>query len=184
MAKHGKDAAAAAVQPSLTEINLKENDTIWKLASFGEFDGVKALVEQGISPQDQDERGFTPLAWSARNNHVQCVKYFLELGCSMEVASFGGLRPLHHACNKNLEKVIRVLLQSGADPSAKDENGDSPKHYAAARGVLNIVVALLEKGAKAHNTNGNFTLFIKCLELVHELSCAAYCCRAKRHAVA
>jgi ankyrin repeat protein len=70
MAKNAKDAGHAP-QLSLGEINMKENETIWKLASFGEFDGIKALVEQGISPQDQDERGFTPLAWSARNNHLQ-----------------------------------------------------------------------------------------------------------------
>ena len=70
MAKAAKDAHAG---PTLTpgEKNLLENSTIWKLASFGEYDGVKELVDKGISPHEPDERGFTPLNWAARNGHIQ-----------------------------------------------------------------------------------------------------------------
>ncbi len=65
--------AKAHAPPALTpgELNLKENSTIWKLSSFGELDDVKKLIEQGVNPNDQDERGVTPLAWSARNGHQQ-----------------------------------------------------------------------------------------------------------------
>lgn len=56
------------------EHNLKENATIWKLASFGEYEGVKALVDHGVHAQEQDERGFTPLTWAARNGHMQVRK--------------------------------------------------------------------------------------------------------------
>jgi len=130
-----------------------KQDTVWKLASFGELELLKAQIEQGVSVDFQDDRGFTPLNWAARNNHAAVVSYLIEQGKSIETPSFGGLRPLHHACNKNLERVVKILLTAKADPNATDEGGDSPMHFAAARGVLNIVVALLEAGAIANTTN-------------------------------
>ena len=39
----------------------------WKLASNGELDDLKKLVEKGGIPFDEkDERGFTPITWAAR----------------------------------------------------------------------------------------------------------------------
>lgn len=131
---------------------LVNNETSFKLASFGEIDGLKALVASGSADMNaQDGRGFTPFNWAARNGHLNVVTYLAEdIGVSMETPSFGGMRPLHHACNKNSEKIVKYLISKGADVNCSDENGDKPLHYAAARGVLNILVALLNNGATQH----------------------------------
>lgn len=92
----------------------EDPNSAWKLASFGELDGLKKLVEEGKDVDSPDERGFSPLCWAARNAHIPVVTYLVENGCSLEKASFGGLRPLHHACNKNSERMIRLLLKAGA----------------------------------------------------------------------
>ena len=68
-----------------------DDETPWKLASFGELDGIKKLVEDGKAVDDQDERGFTPLCWAARNAHIPVLSFLIEKGCSLEKASFGGL---------------------------------------------------------------------------------------------
>lgn len=131
--------------------------TVGKQASFGELDGVKKIIEEGGTGGDeQDERGFTPLCWAARNGHIEVLEYLISQGFNKETASFGGLRPLHHACNKNLEKIIRLLIKEGASVNAPDENGDSPLMYASARGVLNIVTAILDAGGdpKIANSQG------------------------------
>lgn len=139
-----------------------KNATMWKLASFGELDGLIALHEAGKNLQEQDERGFTPFNWAARNGHLPVMSFLIENGCgaSLEVPSFGGMRPIHHACNKNLERVVRQLVKDGADTNSVDENGDAPLHYTAARGVLNIVVALLDGGAKLLAVNGKMLQLI------------------------
>jgi hypothetical protein len=132
--------------------NIQE--TIWKLASFGELDGIIHWVDQGKNIDGQDERGFSPLCWAARNGHQQVLTYLIENKCSLETPTFGGLRPLHHACNKNNEKIVRMLIAAGVFVNAIDDNGDTAIHYASSRGVLNIVVALIEGGAAIGTSNG------------------------------
>eukprot|EP00388_Colpodella_angusta_P026419 GDKK01005584.1.p1 GENE.GDKK01005584.1~~GDKK01005584.1.p1 ORF type:complete len:147 (+),score=12.32 GDKK01005584.1:54-494(+) len=125
-------------------------NTPWKLASFGELDGLKKLHEDGVKCDEPDERGFTPLAWAARNAHIPVLQFLIEHNCSKETTSFGGMKPLHHACNKNNERAIRLLLKSGADVNSLDENGDSALHYSSARGVLNIVVVVCESNGEQY----------------------------------
>lgn len=77
-------------------------ETIWRLASFGELDGaravnnylfvltllsgaaIKSLHSEGKALDEQDDRGFTPLCWAARNGHLPVVTYLVENGCSLE----------------------------------------------------------------------------------------------------
>lgn len=68
--------------------------TAWKQASFGEYEGLKSIIDSkgGGKFDDQDDRGFTPLCWAARNGHFQVMNYLIDLGCNKEIASFGGLR--------------------------------------------------------------------------------------------
>ena len=108
----------------------EENETVWKLACFGELEILKIRFDEGESMNEQDDKGFTPLNWAARNGHRDVVAFLMEKGCSVEVPSFGGMKPIHHACNKNLERIVRLLLKK-ADVNSSDENGDSPLHYAA-----------------------------------------------------
>jgi ankyrin repeat protein len=136
---------------------VQDFKTAWKLASFGDYEGLKALVEAGENVDKQDERGFTPLNWAARNGHQQVLEYLIHQKCSLETSSFGGLGPIHHSTNKNYEKITRMLLAADTEKkiiNSVDDNGDTPIHYAAARGVLNIVVALIEAGATIGKTNG------------------------------
>ena len=53
-------------------------DSPWKSAIFGELDGLKKFVELEVKVDEQDERGFTPLNWAARNGHEDVLKYLVE----------------------------------------------------------------------------------------------------------
>ena len=50
----------------------------WKLASLGELDGIKKLVEGQVAVDDVDERGFTPLCWAARNGHLSVLQFLID----------------------------------------------------------------------------------------------------------
>ena len=71
-----------------------------KQASFGELDTLKKMLEEGAKGDEQDERGFTPLCWAARNGHIDVLDFLIKEGFNKETASFGGLR----------RKFLRVIL--------------------------------------------------------------------------
>ena len=129
---------------------------MWNAAIFGELEILKKLCENEEEPapiDEPDERGFSPLCWSARNGHNPVLSYLIDKKCSMEQGSFAGMKPLHHACNKNLESTVKLLLGAGAEVNSTDDNMDMPLHWAASRGVLNIVIALLNSGADINACN-------------------------------
>jgi len=133
---------------------VEVEESVWRSAMFGELDTLKKLIEVSEEPFDQqDDRGFTPITWAARNGHIPVIEYLASKEASLEVGSFAGMKCLHHAANKNLEGTVKLLLKLGAAPNSTDDNNDSPLHWAAARGVLNIVVALIEKGADCNASN-------------------------------
>ena len=122
---------------------IEEHLNAWHYASFGELDSLKTLKEEGGDVDGSDDRGFTPIAWAARNGHEEVVKFLIECECKLESGCFGGLKPLHHATNKNLERIVKMLIKAGSDVNAVDDNMDTVLHYASARGVLNIVIHFL-----------------------------------------
>ena len=62
----------------------------WKLASNGELEDLKKLIDNGVPFDNRDEGGFTPITWAARNGHTHVLSYLIELNCSMSTSSFGG----------------------------------------------------------------------------------------------
>lgn len=102
---------------------LERKITVWSAAEFGDMEGLRsfekftsfASPKVANQPQsqphmtfdDQDDRGFTPLAWSCRNGHHQAATFLIEeKQVDLEKASFGGLRPLHHACKIRCYKLL------------------------------------------------------------------------------
>ena len=108
-----------------SELNTEKKLTLWKAAEFGDVDVVgqylatasiaslrgsgatltspTAISKGTLQLDDQDDRGFTPIAWASRNGHHLVVQLLLEKTdlaqpVDTEKASFGGMRPLHHAC--------------------------------------------------------------------------------------
>jgi ankyrin repeat protein len=112
--------------------------TAWKQASFGEYDGLKLILDNkgGGKFDDQDDRGFTPLCWAARNGHLQVMNYLIELGCDKEIASFGGMRrkkiinfPIDfyftsvnkflQLCIMHVTKITKKLFEHLSEPELK-----------------------------------------------------------------
>jgi ankyrin repeat protein len=83
---------------------IERRKSAWHAAEFGDIDAIRTIYDEQFSNKpaavdEQDERGFTAIAWASRNGHQQIVSFLIEeKKCNIEKPSFGGLRPLHHAC--------------------------------------------------------------------------------------
>ena len=76
---------------------------IFKLAQMGDVALIKHLMEVGTpAPEEAEDKtpipidlevpdhlGYTPLAYSCRQGHIDAVKLFIESGASVETATKG-----------------------------------------------------------------------------------------------
>lgn len=104
----------------------------------GDHEGVKKLLDQGMSPNVADFAGiyaFNSISWIAWHFHTTIHKLIL------------GWTPLHEACNHGHYNVALILVKAGANVNAKGLDDDTPLHDAAIVGQLKLVKLLVERGA-------------------------------------
>lgn len=57
---------------------MKECRDIFTAAADGDIDEVRKLLEKGISVNQCDEEGYTPLHWAVQEGHLSVVKLLIE----------------------------------------------------------------------------------------------------------
>jgi ankyrin repeat protein len=86
--------------------DVKFDDAVMKLAQFGELDDLRKQAAAGTLRKDeQDDRGFTVVAWSARNGHMEVLEFLIAENHNIEIASFGGL-------TRKILKALEIAAQS------------------------------------------------------------------------
>ena len=122
-------------------------DTVLGAAKAGNYIGLKALLADGASCSECDERGRSALHHAVMNNDAHIVAALLAHDADVEgPADFRGATPLHLAACRTppaSEEVIRTLLVSSADPRSVDQNRWTPLHYAALHGHACVLPQLL-----------------------------------------
>jgi len=91
---------------------------------FGILELVTAVINiGGCDINQQDCTGSTPLAWAARNGHVEVAKLLLEVkGVDPNLPDADDLTPLGIAALKGHEGVVKLLLERGdVDPNRPDK---------------------------------------------------------------
>ena len=138
---------AWASEPSLT-------DRFAAAIERGDLAAVKAIVEEGNSPDsalDYGDEPVTPLYRAAGQGRLDIVKYLIEKGADVNFrGKEWGHTPLSEAASRGFDDVIEVLLKAGADPKIKDRNGYTAFAIAALGGQVDAAEALLPTA----NVNG------------------------------
>eukprot|EP00117_Sycon_ciliatum_P028852 scpid55012/ scgid23095/ Ankyrin-3; Ankyrin-G len=95
-----------------------------------------AALEQGASPNEWSEDGYTCMHLLAGSDHPdadRCLDILLDYGAHCNVKTTdGGMTPLHIAASWGKDEVIRKLLAAGADISAVNHDGETPDDLATA----------------------------------------------------
>lgn len=100
-------------------------------ARAGRTEMVKALLEAGADPNEQEEccGKYSALHMAAHFGHRECVAEMLEAGAKIEAEDAQGQTPLMMAAGAAMrgragrEDVVADLLEAGADASAFDGAG-------------------------------------------------------------
>jgi ankyrin repeat protein len=110
---------------------------------------VEILLDYGVSPNIQDENGFTPLFSVANNlNGINIANLLLERGAYINSnTNYTGCTPLHMASENANFPVAETFLFFGANPNATDKEDNTPLHYVLERESEKVAELLLEYGA-------------------------------------
>lgn len=107
---------------------------------------VTVLLDNGVPPDVQDRRGWTPLMHACRKGLRRCAEMLLDAGASPDaIAPTDGTTPLLEACRGLCTDIVRMLLQRGA-VTAADGAGNTPMLVAARVSRGPLVEVLLEFG--------------------------------------
>ena len=131
----------------LVKNELNTRDTLRVAARRGALEAVRFLVEEGVSKDDGDTRGWTPLICATLDGHFSVVQYLLEQGADKDKATNDDATPLFAAAQKGHLPVVQHLLGQGADKDKANNHGATPLFIAAQNGHLPVVQYLLEQGA-------------------------------------
>src|SRR5215468_8309617 len=80
---------------------------------------VRALLDQGASPDSRNRLGETPLNTAARDGNAALVKLLVERGADVNLANLARVTPLMSAAYGGHAEVARMLIAAKAslDPT-------------------------------------------------------------------
>lgn len=131
----------------------------------GNCSKLSSMLKSGVSPNQFDAFGYTPLTVAALEKSPQCIKLLTDAGADINLASAGGWTPLIGAAMSGAgEGVMALLLTKGADINAHNQWGCTALYYAAGFGALGTVNYLLDNGAVYPGTSGECMTPMKIVE--------------------
>lgn len=133
------------------------------LASKGSknYELMKLLINHGVSVNETDEDGRTPLMNAIRGNKKKLVKFFLNFAeIDKNQSDNDGKTPIHHVVCP-MERVsfenteILEILAKHFDINKTDETGKPPIYYAHLQDSGVMAAKLIQLGAKDEKPNSN-----------------------------
>ncbi|AOA65270.1 hypothetical protein PP7435_CHR4-0365 [Komagataella phaffii CBS 7435] len=101
---------------------------IWVAASDGELAKVQNWVEKhGLSPNEKDPNGYTPIHAAAAYGHKELIRYLIEKGADINIQDQDGDTPLHHV--ESLEIAQLLVEEFKADPRITNSDGLTPLQF-------------------------------------------------------
>ena len=107
-----------------------------------------ALVDRGVSVNEKDQHGRTPLHFACYSGHTITAVALIKKGANVNEKHQFGWNPLHFACNSGHTATAIVLLENGAvGVNEKDNIGCTPSFYACRECSANVVLRMIRHGA-------------------------------------
>ncbi|CAL2102274.1 Ankyrin repeat protein [Tenacibaculum sp. 190130A14a] len=94
-----------------TSYEFLEPSTFCKLIRSGNFEAVKAMIENGTNI-NRKSTGLTPLMFAARYNRVDILKLLIEKGAKLKVKSDNGYTALDYAKMSKAHEAYTIIKEA------------------------------------------------------------------------
>jgi len=129
----------------------------------GEIEAADYLIGRGVSVDESNDVGVTPLGSSIMGGQTLVAKLLLDRGCDVEFTGADGLTPLLQAVVLGQVEISGLLLEKQANPSARTPAGwtalhlavrtDPPRSIVKSYDRRKLVALLIEHGADVNERN-------------------------------
>lgn len=121
-----------------------------RAAYFDYGDAIEDLIEDGVDPSEQNDRGETALHLAVRLGNENAVRALLKSGMDVDAPSSLGMTALHWATLTGQRRIAELLVAHGANPQAHEwiSGGLTPIRMAHIMGYHDLAETL-ELGANA-----------------------------------
>ena len=134
----------------------KNKQTALHISSvIGFYELSKRLIDAGLSPNDKDIFGNTPLMYAATSPNPYLADLLVENGARLEDKNAKGETPILLAAHAGNTKTVEELHKKGANLSATDNEGNGIVMKAVAGGNLLTLKTLLSLNAQSDTPNNN-----------------------------
>jgi len=138
-------SAPAAVDPVTRQAQL--HDKLVGAAMLGDHKTLKLLLDDGLNPDFQDQKGDAPLHYCAEHGCPRLVLLLLENGAKIDICDNVGSTPLHRAAWNGHVEVAGMLIKNGADVNHQDMGGFSTLHWGVTSSSVKVCKLLLDHDA-------------------------------------
>lgn len=114
-------------------------------ANFGIVEIIKLLAERKADLTCRDSCAFTPLLYTAKQNHMPALIYLLHKGSDINVSDSNGCTIAHWAAFKNNVFLLRLLRKLGISMTDLDQKGFTPFQRAFSNDSYDAINYLLEE---------------------------------------
>jgi ankyrin repeat protein len=155
-------------------VNKSIDDFIRAVQYEASSDEIKMMLEQGIDPNIQNDRGMTALFYAEEPSKIRLL---LKYGANPNHKDIHNKTPLFGNMieAKYMKSYVNMLIKAGANINHQDRNGDTVLHIAAYWGRHFSVEPLLENNAdiSIRNKKGETVLNIA-IKKYKEISTATH----------
>ncbi|MCL2802255.1 MAG: ankyrin repeat domain-containing protein [Treponema sp.] len=143
-----------------TTINAKDglgNNMLHFAAEWNLINAIPIIVRNGVSPDEANSTGQTPLFLAVRTNSPASIRILADNNASLNVRDTQGNSLLHSAVRWNAKDSASLLLSLGADINGFSLNGNTPLHDAVSLKYSEIETLLIQNNAnlEVRNIDGN-----------------------------
>jgi len=124
-----------------------DSEKLYAAIRAGDLSGLKALLDEGVSPNARDSREITPLMYAAETGSVAEMGILLGHNADVNAQNAFGATALMWSAS-DVQKV-RLLLEHGADVNLAAKSGKTALLIALSRPSPEVARLLLARGADA-----------------------------------